>query len=91
MSLHMYCFLVRCSIPARLKGLTEISNWLATIYNMLRIIPTIAADNDDDDSDDVDDSDDDDDDDDSLIWEVNEEGMNAHFAAIDAKLSMYEN
>jgi hypothetical protein len=90
-SLHTYCFLARCGIPARLAGLTKISSWQATIHNMLRIIPDIAAiaavDNEE-----SDDSDDDDDDDDSDADndEINDKGMDVHFDAINARLTMYE-
>ena len=84
-SLRTYCFLVRCDISARFAGLALVSSWQATIHDMLRIIPTIAAvDHEDDEDEDNDDSDADDDD-------INEEGMNAHFDAIDAKLTIYEN
>ena len=45
LSLRTYCFLVRCHIPARFKGLALVSSWQATIHDMLRIISTIAAPN----------------------------------------------
>ena len=45
LSLRTYCFLVRCDISARFKGLALVSSWQATIHNMPRIIPTIAAPN----------------------------------------------
>ena len=84
MSLRTYYFLVRCDISARFKGLALVGSWQATIHDMLRIVPTIATvDHEDDEDEDNDDSDADDDD-------INEEGMNAHFDAIDAKLTMYE-
>jgi len=84
MSLRTYCFLVRCDISARFKGLALVSSWQATIHDMLRIVPTITAvDHEDDEDEDNDDSDADDDD-------INEEGMNAHFYAIDVKLTIYE-
>ncbi len=41
-SLRMYCFLVRCGIPARL-GLVEVRSWRANIYSMLGPIPTISV------------------------------------------------
>ena len=87
-SLRAYCFLVRCDIPARFAGISKISSWQATIHDMLRIIPAIAAVDDDDNNDD---SDDDDDDSDADNDNINEESMNAHFDAIDARLTMYEN
>ncbi len=43
--LSTYCFLVRCSIPARFSGLALVSSWRANIDSMLRNIPTIAATN----------------------------------------------
>ena len=87
-SLRAYCFLVRCDIPARFVGISKISSWQATIHDMLRIIPAIAAVDDDDNNDD---GDDDDDDSDADNDNINEESMNAHFDAIDARLTMYEN
>jgi hypothetical protein len=40
--LATYCFLVRCSIPARLDRV-RVQKWRANIYDMLRRIPTIRA------------------------------------------------
>ena len=77
-SLRTYCFLVRCHIPARFAGLSKISSWQATIHNMLRIVPNIAA------------FDDEDEDRYEIDVSINGEGMNVHFDAIDAKLTMYE-
>jgi hypothetical protein len=87
-SLCTYCFLVRCDIPARFAGISKISRWQATIHDMLRIIPAIAAVDDDDN---IDDGDDDDDDSDADNDNINEESMNAHFDAIYARLTMNEN
>jgi hypothetical protein len=42
-SLSTYCFLVRCSIPARFSGLALVSSWQANIHDMLRRIPTVSA------------------------------------------------
>jgi len=42
-SLRTYCFLVQCNIPTRFAGLAPVSDWQATIHNMLWIIPTFAA------------------------------------------------
>jgi hypothetical protein len=42
-SLRTYCFLIRCDIPARLKGISNISSWKAFIHDMLRMVPTVAA------------------------------------------------
>jgi hypothetical protein len=86
-SLRAYCFLVRCDIPVRFAGISKISSWQATIHDMLRIIPAIAAVDDDDNNNDSDD----DDDSDADNEDINEEGMNAHFDAIDARLTMNEN
>lgn len=49
--LRTYCFMVRCGIPARFKGLSKISSWQATIHDLLRIIPTITVVNVEDDDD----------------------------------------
>jgi len=42
-SLRTYCFLVQCNILTRFAGLAPVSDWQATIHNMLWIIPTFAA------------------------------------------------
>ena len=41
--LSTYCFLVRCSIPARFSGLALVSSWQANINDMLRSIPTVSV------------------------------------------------
>jgi hypothetical protein len=79
-SLRTYCFLVRCRIPARFAGLALVSSWQATINNMLRIIPDIVEVNDYDFENFL-----------APDEEDDEEAMNAHFDAIDARLTMYEN
>jgi len=85
-SLRTYSFLVRCSIPARYAGLAHIKCWKATINNMLRIIPDIVA-GVDIDSEELESEDEGGD---IRIEEDDEEAINAHFDAIDAKLTMYE-
>jgi hypothetical protein len=78
-SLRTYCFLVRCGIPERL-GCVRVQSWSrAEIFHMLRIIPTIP-----DRCDGYDDY--------GCYYNVmNVEGMNAHFDALDARLTNYEN
>ena len=39
----MYCFLVRCSIPACFSGLEQVSSWQANIKEMLRSIQSFFA------------------------------------------------
>ena len=42
-SLRTYCFLVQCNILTRFAGLAPVSDWQATIHDMLSIIPTFAV------------------------------------------------
>ena len=84
-SLRTYSFLVRCNIPARYAGLAKVICWQATINNMLRIIPDIVA-GVDIDSEELDSEDECGD----IRIDDDEEAINAHFDAIDAKLTMYE-
>ena len=92
--MRTYGFLVQFDIPVRFAGISKISSWQATIHGMLRIIPAIAAiipaiaavDDDDNNHDSDEDNDSDAENDD-----INEEGMNAHLYAIDARLTTYEN
>ena len=42
-SLRTYCFLVQRNILTRFAGLAPVSDWQATIHDMLWIIPTFAA------------------------------------------------
>jgi len=94
-SLRTYCFLVQCNIVKRFAGLAPVSDWQATIHDMLWIIPTFAAvDHEDDEDSNNSDAEDED---------INEEGMDErcvatarmcfrrHFDAIDAQLTVYEN
>jgi hypothetical protein len=85
-SLRTYSFLVRCRILARYAGLAKVICWQETINNMLRIIPDIVAVVDVD----SEESDSEDEGGDIRIEEDDEEAINAHFDAIDAKLTMYE-
>jgi hypothetical protein len=87
-TLRTFSFLVRCNIPARLKSISNISSWQAAIHNMLRTKPYNIGDNDDIYNED----------DGFHIVEgigcnIHEElhRMNAHFDAIDAKLTAYMN
>ena len=42
-SLSTYCLLIRFGIPGRVLALARVSSWQVNIYDMMRIIPTIAA------------------------------------------------
>mgnify|MGYP000972390201 CR=1 FL=1 len=83
-SLRTYCFLVQCNILTRFAGLAPVSDWQATIHDMLSIIPIFAAiDHEDDEDEDSNNSDAEDED-------INED-VRWHFDAIDAQLTVYEN
>jgi glycine cleavage system H lipoate-binding protein len=86
-SLRTYSFLVRCRILARYAGLAKVICWQETINNMLRIIPDIVA------VVDVDSEGSLSEEHDGRHLRIEEddyEAINAHFDAIDAKLTMYE-
>jgi hypothetical protein len=73
-SLRTYCFMVRCSIPARL-GLVQVRSWQANIYNMLSSIPTFSAADSNSNDEDMDVNEDSDEDEDDLEDDSNDEDM----------------
>jgi hypothetical protein len=86
--LSTYCFLVRCSIPARCSGLTPVKSWQANINDMLGSIPTFfTADSYSNDEDADDDSEYEDEED----LDDEDEVLNEYFDAINARLTVYEN